>query len=65
MNDLRNTWDVLAYKTFKCGHLKTEPNTLINRWGNYRIERCRQCHNEASRKWYRSIGKPARNRAHA
>lgn len=47
----------LEVRRFNCGHARTGKNVMVNRWrqtwrtGEHfnEIERCRTCHNEASR----------------
>lgn len=51
---LMNTWTPLLTKRFRCGHEKTEANTLINRYGDKETKRCRCCHNANNHKYKRA-----------
>jgi len=45
-----NGWDVLIVgaRWPKCGHPRTDENTLVN-WGQ---SRCRRCQNQRSQEWH-------------
>jgi len=34
---------------YRCGHRRTEENTIINKWGSAAYRRCRQCHLDNNR----------------